>query len=81
MDQVREAGVDFDPNARGIKSVQGDASSGSALEVSLLLLFAMKLIPLFSHTHIPPYKEDTYIIHFTGSVLFAGIMRNPFASF
>ena len=36
LDQVRAAGVEFDPNARGIKSVQGDASSGSALEVGVL---------------------------------------------
>ena len=42
MDQVREAGVAFDPNARGVKSVQGDASSGSALEVSLSFFFALE---------------------------------------
>lgn len=40
MGQVKEAGVDFDPHARGIKSVQGGASSGSALEVSLHFFFA-----------------------------------------
>ena len=31
---VKEAGVDFDPNARSVKAIQGDAQSGSALEVS-----------------------------------------------
>ena len=32
---VREAGVEFDPDARGVKSIQGNASSGSALEAGL----------------------------------------------
>ncbi len=30
---LREAGVAFDPEARGLKAIQGDADSGSALEV------------------------------------------------
>ena len=34
LNLVQKAGVHFDPNARGVKSVQGDASSGTALEVS-----------------------------------------------
>ena len=33
MDKVKEAGVDFDPEARTLTSVQGVASSGSALQV------------------------------------------------
>ena len=31
---VRQAGVEFDPDARGVKSIQGNASSGTALEVT-----------------------------------------------
>ena len=30
---LKEAGVEFDPNVRGLKAIQGDADSGSALEV------------------------------------------------
>lgn len=33
---VKKAGVEFDPDARGVKAIQGDAQSGSALEVSSL---------------------------------------------
>lgn len=47
IDQVRAAGVEFDPNARGVKSVQGDASSGSALEVRSLDC-AVSVVPLCS---------------------------------
>ncbi len=31
--EVQKAGVDFDPNNRTVKAIQGDAASGSALEV------------------------------------------------
>ena len=34
---LKEAGVEFDPNVRGLKAIQGDADSGSALEVTRLL--------------------------------------------
>ena len=34
---LKEAGVEFDPNVRGLKAIQGDAESGSALEVARLL--------------------------------------------
>ena len=30
---LKEAGVHFDPDVRGLKAIQGDAESGSALEV------------------------------------------------
>ena len=30
---LKEAGVHFDPEVRGLKAIQGDAQSGSALEV------------------------------------------------
>ena len=33
MAEVHKAGVDFDPNNRTVKAIQGDAASGSALEV------------------------------------------------
>ena len=33
LSTLREAGVEFDPEARGLKAIQGDADSGSALEV------------------------------------------------
>lgn len=33
---VLKAGVDFDPEKRTIKAVQGDSSSGSALEILIL---------------------------------------------
>ena len=41
VDVVKEMGVDFDPEKRSIKSVQGDAGKSSALEVSLLCLYAV----------------------------------------
>jgi len=31
--EVQKAGVDFDPNNRTVKAIQGDAASGSALDV------------------------------------------------
>ena len=34
MNLVRKAGVDFDPDARTVTAIQGDAASGSALEVT-----------------------------------------------
>lgn len=37
-DVVKEAGVEFDPEARTLTSVQGVASSGSALQVGLVHL-------------------------------------------
>ena len=37
MAKVQEAAVEFDPDKRTIKAVQGDASAGSALEVLQLL--------------------------------------------
>ena len=43
---VKKAGVDFDPDSRGIKAIQGDASSGSALEVSHLPLLLHALCAL-----------------------------------
>ncbi len=33
LSALKEAGVQFDPEARGLKAIQGDADSGSALEV------------------------------------------------
>lgn len=33
---LKKAGVEFDPEVRGLKAIQGDADSGSALEVGLL---------------------------------------------
>ena len=33
LDKVKQAGVEFDPEARTLTSVQGIASSGSALQV------------------------------------------------
>lgn len=35
MAEVHKAGVDFDPNNRTVKAIQGDAASGSALEDAL----------------------------------------------
>lgn len=32
LSALKEAGVQFDPEARGLKAIQGDADSGSALE-------------------------------------------------
>lgn len=37
VDKVKEAGVEFDPEARTLTSVQGIASSGSALQVCHVL--------------------------------------------
>lgn len=37
VDKVKEAGVEFDAEARTLTSVQGIASSGSALQVSDVL--------------------------------------------
>ena len=37
--EVMQAGVHFDPNARGVKASQGDAASGSALEVGLCTIY------------------------------------------
>ena len=33
LSTLKEAGVEFDPNVRGLKAIQGDAQSGDALEV------------------------------------------------
>ena len=33
LSALKEAGVQFDPEARGLKAIQGDTDSGSALEV------------------------------------------------
>ena len=35
---LKEAGVHFDPDVRGLKAIQGDAPSGSALEVRAVAL-------------------------------------------
>ncbi len=37
--EVQKAGVDFDPNNRTVKAIQGDAASGSALEVTSIHAF------------------------------------------
>lgn len=42
IEEVRKAGVHFDPNARTAKTIQGDAESSSALEV----LHAMPWTPM-----------------------------------
>lgn len=34
---LKEAGVEFDPDVRGLKAIQGDAQSGDALEVRITL--------------------------------------------
>ena len=40
---LKEAGVQFDPEVRGLSAIQGDAQSGSALEVkAVALLHAMR---------------------------------------
>lgn len=35
---LQKAGVQFDPEVRGLKAIQGDADSGSALEVKHLCI-------------------------------------------
>lgn len=52
MDKVKEAGVDFDPEARTLTSVQGIASSGSALQVSDVLFGAHRLWHVWPHAHV-----------------------------
>ena len=32
---VQKAGVDFDPDTRSVTAIQGDATTGSALEVNI----------------------------------------------
>ena len=38
LSTLKENGVEFDPEVRGLKAIQGDVSSGSALEVGLFHL-------------------------------------------
>ena len=40
---LKEAGVHFDPDVRGLKAIQGDAQSGSALEVRDVALLHVSL--------------------------------------
>ena len=42
LDKVKQAGVEFDPEARTLTSVQGIASSGSALQVQCSSLTTVK---------------------------------------
>lgn len=55
VDVVKAAGVDFDPDARSIKSVQGDAGgANSALEVkNLSLVVQMVILDFMSHNLVP----------------------------
>ncbi|DBA92281.1 TPA: hypothetical protein ACH3X2_003708 [Trebouxia sp. C0005] len=41
LSALKEAGVQFDPEARGLKAIQGDADSGSALENALKIFRKM----------------------------------------
>ncbi|KAL0049404.1 hypothetical protein WJX82_001334 [Trebouxia sp. C0006] len=41
LSALKEAGVQFDPEARGLKAIQGDADSGSALENALKIFKKM----------------------------------------
>lgn len=63
--EVRRAGVDFDPNNRTVEAIQGDAASGSALEV-------IPNNPLFAtcHKHSVVLAE---LIHFEYHLLGASI--------
>lgn len=38
---LKEAGVHFDPEVRGLKAIQGDAQSGSALEERVVALHVL----------------------------------------
>ncbi len=44
MKTVQKAGVDFDPDTRSITAIQGDAASGSALEVIIIHASIVSLV-------------------------------------
>ena len=68
---VREKGVDFNPEKRSIKSVQGDAGKSSALEVNLLCLHAVFVGNLEGFVYIEQsnaqHLELTLVVMFLSS--------------
>ena len=63
LDMVKQAGVEFDPEARTLTSVQGIASSGSALQVRMPTLAYHCTVNTFAlpaphHLHIPDSRCD-----------------------
>ena len=64
LELVRKAGVEFDPDARGVKSIQGDATSGSALKVELSYLFTtLSVLCLCTYTHAHTCVTDSAELH------------------